>query len=135
MSDDAAGGVQPYSPPTLPGAVLTPTQVVSAQANLAHQFFNVVRHLIEHAGAYRNESTQTDHLAVVQRYENALTSPAERRQLLSEDDRAPREDVTQRTPFPGSGGVPAVAPAAAAIDYNKLAAAIVAQQAAMAQSA
>lgn len=126
MSTDA-GQVQPYSPPTVSGEVIQPTHVASAQANLGHQFINVLKHLVLHSGAYHDEGTQTDHLAVLSRYEEANSSAADRRHLLSEDDHAPREDVSQRTPPAGTGGTP-VTPAAPALDYAALARAIVAVQ-------
>lgn len=128
MTSTDAGQVQPYAPQTVSGEVVQPTHVASAQANLAHQFLGVIRHLILHSGAYHNEAEQTEHLAVVQRYEEVNSSAADRRHLQSEDDHAPREDVSQRVPPAGSAGTPAVVPAGPAIDYNALARAIVAVQ-------
>lgn len=113
------GAVQPYS-----GEVVQPTKISSAQDNLGHQFVGVIRHLILHSGAYHNETDQTEHLATLARYENAVHGGA----LLSEDDHAPREDVSERVPPRGQGVavVPQAAPAA--IDYEQLARAIVAVQ-------
>lgn len=125
MTSTDAGAVQPYAPQTISGEVIQPTHVASAQANLGHQFINVLKHLVLHSGAYHDEGTQTAHLAVLSRYEEANSSAADRRHLLSEDDHAPREDVSQRTPPAGQA---AVVPQAPALDYAALARAIVAVQ-------
>jgi len=113
------GAVQPYS-----GTIVEPTNVSSAQDNLGHQFVSVIRHLVLHSGAYHNETDQTAHLATLARYEANAHGGA----LLSEDDHAPREDVSERVPPRGQGVamVPQAAPAA--IDYDLLARAIVAVQ-------
>jgi hypothetical protein len=111
--------VQPYS-----GVIVEPTNVASAQDSLGHQFVSVIRHLVLNSGAYHNETDQTAHLATLARYENAAHGGA----FTSEDDHAPREDVSERVPPRGQGVavVPQAAPAA--IDYEQLARAIVAVQ-------
>jgi hypothetical protein len=121
MSTDA-GAVAPYQ-----GKVVEPAQVTSPEANLTHQFCNVVRHLITHSGAYRNEADETRHLDVVNRYEQSSVGGA-LRHLLSEDDHAPREDVSQRVPAPGQNVQAVPVAAAPQIDYGRLAAAILAAQ-------
>jgi pectin methylesterase-like acyl-CoA thioesterase len=100
--------------------------VTSANDNHLHQFVNVVRHLVLHSGSYRNEDEQTAHLAALSKFEGS-SSATDARYLLSEGDHAPREDVSERVPPAGQNVVvaPAVAPS---LDYDKLAAAIVAVQ-------
>jgi hypothetical protein len=128
------GGVAPYPPQAVAG-VLSPSRVISAQDTTGHDFFNVVRHLIRFSGAYRKEADQTDHLAAVSRFEANLAG-RELRSLLSEEDVAPREDVSQRVP-PAGQNVTVVPASVPAIDYGQLAAAILAaqkEQAAQAQA-
>ena len=121
MTSDT-GAVTPYS-----GVVVTPSQVTSPGDSLTHQFCNVVRHLITYSGAYRSESEETAHLAVVDRYEKSALGGA-LRYLNTEGDQAPREDVSQRAAPAGSAVV--VPPAALTDDNDQLAAAMVrAQQA------
>lgn len=125
MATGNGGAVQAYSPGVLSGEVVDPTHVTSAQDNLGHQFLNVIRHLVLHSGAYHTEAEQSEHLATLTRYEGATVGDAQH--LRSEDDHAPREDVSQRTPpQTGTAVVPQATPAA--IDYQALARAIVAVQ-------
>jgi hypothetical protein len=124
MATNNGGAVQSYSPGTLSGEVVQPTSIASAQDNLGHQFFQVLRHLILHSGAYHNETDQTAHLAVVSRYENALGGS----NMVSEDDHAPREDVNERIAPQGQNVRQAPVAASPAIDYAQLARAIVAVQ-------
>lgn len=128
---DSPGAVAPYPGNTVSGEVIQPAQVQSAKASLGHDFFNVLRHIIKHGGAYHDQGTQSEHLNVVDRYE-ANQAGREARNLLTEDDPAPvrNPDFALVT-----SGVPAPPPAAANLDYNKLAAAIVAVQQAQSEQA
>lgn len=120
MTQPNGGEVQPYS-----GQVVTPSRITSADDNHAHRFFNVIRDLL-HGKAYHNEADVTDALDAVSKYEASVLN-TQPRHLVSEDDPAPREDVSQRTPPPGQN-VQVVPAAAPQLDYGKLAAAIVAHQ-------
>lgn len=109
------------APTVIPGEVITPAAVVGPQAFPTHAFLNVVRDLI-HGHVYHNEEDLKAALETVNVYEKRLLQ-SDHQHVLSEDDPAPHEDVTQR--IPPRGAAPVV-PAGPAIDYNKLAAALMA---------
>jgi hypothetical protein len=124
------------SPPAiLQGSVepVQPTRMAAASASPAHQFLNVVRDLVAKAG-YHNENEVLAAHRAIDAYERQVISASDLRQVASDNDRAPYEDVSRR-PAPSMALPAAVLPAG--IDYDKLAAALMAaqQQAVAAQQA
>lgn len=111
------------APTVIPGEVVTPAAVVGPLAFPAHAFLNTVRSVITRSGAFHGEDELRSALASVDSYEKAILKN-DHKHVLSEDDHAPFEDVSLRTP-PRNGGVP-VPTGAPAIDYNRLAAALMA---------
>lgn len=110
------------APTVIPGEVVAPAAVIGPNAFPTHNYLNVVRDLVS-GRKYHNEDDVRTALAAVDEYEKRMLA-ADHRHVLSEDDAAPHEDVSQRIPPRGSAPVvPATAPA---IDYNKLAAALMA---------
>lgn len=109
------------APTVIPGEVVTPAAVVGPQAFPTHNFLNVIRDLVS-GRVYHNEDDLKAALDTVNVYEKRLLS-SDHQHVLSEFDAAPHEDVSQRIPPRGAPIVPAAAPA---IDYNKLAAALMA---------
>lgn len=104
-----------------------PTHVSAPHSFSAHDFFNVIRNLVQNGPAYVEETAKLDALNAITDYESHVVPKTDQNVVVAEDDAAPVEDVSQRTPFP-VGAVPA-APAGPAIDYNQLARALVQAQA------
>lgn len=113
------------SPAVYEGSVVEPSHVSQPHSYDAHDFFSTVRDLIHKAG-YHNENDLQAALRTVDNYEKHVVK-GDGPYVLSEGDRAAYEDVTLRTP--PTAGLPQLAPAQQ-IDYARLAAAIVAAQAA-----
>lgn len=109
------------APTVIPGEVVTPAAVVGPQAFPTHNYLNVMRDLVR-GRVFHNEEDVRTALATIDTYEKRLLS-SDHQHVLSEDDAAPHEDVSQRIPPRGAPVVPSSAPA---IDYNKLAAALMA---------
>lgn len=109
--------------PALQGEVLTPDAVVDPIAFPAHDFFNVIKDVIHRASVFHDEDDLKKAMNAVDVFEKRFLKN-DHQHVTSEDDRAPHEDVSQRIP-PQTGAVtvPAGAPA---IDYNKLAQALMA---------
>lgn len=125
--------ITPMSSPVIQGQVESgtpaiPTRIAAASASPAHTFFNVIRDLIAKAG-YHNEADVLTALEAVARYERQVIAPGDLRQVTSEADRAPFEDVSQRKPPAQAVPSPVLAGAGAgAIDYMALARALAAVQ-------
>lgn len=115
-----AGAVAPY---TIPGEVVTPAAVVGPLAFPAHAFLNTLRSVISRSGAFHGEDELRSALSSVDNYEKAILKN-DHKHVLTEDDHAPYEDVSLRIP-PRTGNAP-VPIGAPAIDYNRLAAALMA---------
>jgi hypothetical protein len=111
------------SPTVIPGEVVTPAAVVGPLAFPGHAFFNTVRHVITRSGTFHGEDELKNALHSVDAYEKAILK-ADHKHVQSEDDFAPHEDVSLRVP-PRTGYAP-VPTGAPAIDYNRLAAALMA---------
>ena len=119
---------------TIPGQVVTPdvSAVIDPKSAGVHALVTVLHHLIQYSGAYHSESDQLEALDALRAFEKSQVTSAVRASLNElKPLPAEVEDVTQRVP-PG-----AVAPqpliASGGIDYNKLAAAMIAAQAAAQQ--
>lgn len=108
-----------------PGEVVQPSHISQPHSYAAHDFFNTIRDLL-HLVQFHNEEQRLSALRTVTDYEKHVTGP-DAAYVVSEGDRAATEDVRLRVP--PMTGLPAVAPTAQ-IDYARLAAAIVAAQAA-----
>jgi hypothetical protein len=116
---------RPGAGQVLQGQAVTPTVAVSPLAAATHDFCNLMRAIVSKGTLFRSENEAEDALTVIAAYEKAIAG-RESRTLLTEDDPAPHEDVTQR-----KGAVQqSFIPTADRIDYAKLASAIVAAQAA-----
>jgi hypothetical protein len=116
--------------PALTGSVVEVSHVSQPHSYAARDFFNTIRDLLHKIG-YHNESELLSALDTVAGYERHVTG-RDAAYVVSEADRAPVEDVSQRV-APASG-LPLLAPAQQ-IDYARLAAAIVAAQALQAATA
>jgi hypothetical protein len=118
----STGAVAPH---TIPGEIVTPDAVLDPKSVPAHNFFNVMRDLIGMT-PYHTEGQKNKALDAVDAFENRFVPVQDRQHVLTETDPAGREDVSLR-PVPANSGFPAPV-AGPAIDYNRLAAAIVAMQ-------
>jgi len=107
-----------------PAGVVSPTAMAGPATTAASKLGGVLLDLVHRAGAYTSEAALHEAEQAIRDWTRAQTggSPA----LNPEAQRAPLEDVTKRIP---PGGV-VVAPAAPsqAIDYDKLAAALLRQR-------
>lgn len=121
------------SPMLLQGSVegIAPTRMTAPHAAPAHAFFNTVRDLVVSHG-YHTEQGRLDALASIDRYEKQVISSGDLQQVFSENDRAPYEDVRLRKG--PSNGQPAPVMVPGGIDYNLLAAALIAAQQAQMQA-
>jgi hypothetical protein len=109
------------------GEVINPSATANAKESAHFSFAQVIKELI-HAvpAAFPSENLQYQAVRVVDDYVKAHVSRSALPALADGNQRAPLEDVTQRIPPQGSGYiVPSSTPA---IDYDRLAAAIVRQQ-------
>lgn len=116
----------------IPGQVITPDAVLDPMSMAAHAFCNVVRDLVFRSPVYHTESDRHAALDAVDAFERRMVPSQDRQHVLSEDDPAPREDVSQRVP-PRVGAMPV--PVGPAIDYAALAKALVAAQQAAQENA
>lgn len=111
----------------LRGEVIEPSHVSEGVSFPAHDFFNVLRHLVLNGSAYRDQGSQHAALDAIDGYEAHVVPKNDQRHVTSESDLAGREDVTQRQPAQ-PGGIPVPASPTGPIDYDKLARALVAAQ-------
>lgn len=114
----------------VPGSVNDSGTNVPAEDLMTHQFFNVLRHVVRHV-PFVNEDELHTALELVDSFEQRnLSVPVSH--VITNDDVAKREDVRLRqAPHIGSALVPVSGPP---LDYNKLAAALLAQQQQMHQN-
>lgn len=96
-----------------------------------HAFFNILRDVVGGLHVYPSEGALDSALNAITEFERTLLSGPIHR-VVQETDLAPKEDVTKR--IPPQVGMNVAPVAGPAIDYNKLAAAIVAMQRAAADS-
>ena len=117
-----------YAPATvIQGEVITPSAVLDPKSMPAHNFAEVIRHLISRVpGVYKAEADMQTALDAVDAFERSFVPMQDRKHVVQETDMAGREDVSKRIPpRTGYAPVPAAGPA---IDYNALAKAILAAQ-------
>jgi hypothetical protein len=121
--------------PAIAGEVVQPSAMISGKDEALHSFAGVIRDLVLRGGAYHTENDQDAALNSVSKYVAASLAPSVMAALNNEHPgAAAKEDVTQRVPPSGIFIAP-VPVNNQPIDYNKLAAAIVAAQAAQAMPA
>lgn len=116
-----------YAPAVIQGEVISPAAVLDPKSMPAHNFAEVLRHLITKVpGVYKVEADMLRALDAVDAFERSMVPQQDRRHVVQETDMAGREDVSKRVPpMVGTAPVPAAGPA---IDYNALAKAIIAAQ-------
>jgi hypothetical protein len=117
------------SPAVISGNVVEPAHISQPHSYAAHDFFNVIRDIV-HQFPHHNEADKLAARTAVDAYEKHVTGP-DSSYVKADSDRAVTEDVSLRV-GPNST-LPVLAPAQA-IDYARLAAAIVAASAAQAQA-
>lgn len=121
------------STPVIQGQVVQarqPDAVLDPISTAAHDFGNVAKALVTRSGAFHNESELQKAHSAIDSFVKFITPQKDRTHVITEDDQAPVEDVSRRIP-PNSTGQ-AVVHAGPQIDYNKLAAALIAAQQAQA---
>lgn len=111
--------------PALRGEVVQADYVSQPHSFAAHDFFTTLRE-IAHRTLWHDEGQKDAALNAIDAYEKHVVPGADLKVVTSESDHAPREDVSLRV---ASTAAAAVAPSQN-IDYARLAAAIVAAQAA-----
>lgn len=113
-------------------AGITPTDMINPRSLSAHRFLNVLKDVTRASGAYAVEQDLHDALAHIDAYGKHVIDPADHHKVRSEEDAAPVEDVRLRV---APGAIRAMpVPAGGPIDYQALAAAIVAHQRAAANA-
>lgn len=128
------GAVAPYpasDPPSVlsgqvvSGPVITPSAVAGPKAAAVHALGEVLKTMIHMSHYFATENLQDAALVTVDKFVGAFTTSSELSAIKTGDERAAKEDVTKRIPPGGAMQMPSNAPA---IDYMKLAEAIVAVQ-------
>jgi len=117
------------------GEVIRPTAFASPKETAVHDLGQVLIQLIHGAThAFTDENAKNAAITVVNKWAHAHVTASARRALMTGEEIAPVEDVTQRIPPPQvTFGTPANQ--GPGIDYKKLAAEIVRQQMAAAEAA
>lgn len=116
---------------TIQGQVVSPevSAVIDPKSAGVHALVTVLTRLVQYSGAYHSENEVLEAMSAIRAYENSLVTPSVRASLHEMQPlQAPVEDVTQRIPPGAVSPQPVIAPGG--IDYNKLAAAMIAAQAA-----
>jgi hypothetical protein len=108
------------------GSVITPTGSIAAASVTAHDFFNVLRQVVTASPAFTSEADLLKAVTALTSHEKQTVAQSDQRQVLRETDLAPVEDVSKRVA--ANNGLPAPVATGPAIDYGKLAQAIVAAQ-------
>lgn len=93
------------------------------EVTTVHNLCNVLRHLVHNSSAYHTEGAQDEALRHIAQFEKHASG----RNYTTEWDRAAKEDVSLRRAPQTGLNVPA-APPPAQLDYDRLAAAILAAQ-------
>lgn len=118
----------PPAGPYIEGTIVrNPNDVVPAGDLKAHAFFNVIRELLTVSNFYHSEGALGAAVTAVTEFEKHILE-GDHRSVLQEHDIAPREDVSKRIAPQVGTGAQLVPTAGAGLDYNRLAAAIVALQ-------
>jgi hypothetical protein len=113
--------VEPYNSNT---RVIEPTAVAGPRSAAVHALGEVLKTMIHNAHYFPTENLVDAAMNTVDKWVAASTSSSEIAAIITGNERAPKEDVTKRTP-PGGSAMPVAGPA---IDYRLLAEAIVAAQ-------
>lgn len=116
------------------GQVSPPPAIANAAQSANYKFAQVMKELIVASPhAFNSENDQLGALAAVDSFVKALVPNSARRALADVPSRAQVEDVSKRVP-PAGAGYSLPYAGNAAIDYDKLAAAIVRAQAELANA-
>lgn len=117
--------------PVVQGSVISPAAVAGAQPSAAFGLGQVLKEIIHSSPqAFKSENEILGAVNAVDKFIKAFVPVSALPALHTGDQRAPVEDVSLRTPPPGTAiTVPANYPV---IDYDKLAMALVRAQAAVA---
>lgn len=117
--------VAPPEQPGTPAKALTPSAVAQAQPSAVFGLGEVLKTIIHNSRTYVSENDVDKAVSAVEKFVGAFTTNSDLKALATGEERAAKEDVTQRV---APGGVsPSLIPAG--IDYDKLAAALLAAQA------
>lgn len=119
------------TPAVLSGNVVQPSATASRSQAAAARLGEVLKEIINRSGAFLTEDGLRLAEQAVTDWVAAMVPGAAMNALDTQDYRAAREDVAQRIP---PGGPPVVITSQPAIDYDKLAAAIIAAQSARIQA-
>lgn len=127
----------PYVPSTVvQGTVVEPTAIASGKESAVHALGETLMRIIDGVpAAFHGENDRLKAHESVRQFVGSLVSRQGFAALRTGDEKAPVEDVAMRVPPPQvTFGTPVNAPGAG-IDYDRLAAAIVRQQAKAARAA
>lgn len=109
-----------------PSGVVRPAAIASGNHSATHALGQVLMDLVHRAGVYTSETDLHAAEAVVSAWVKSVVPLSAVAALVTGDERAPKEDVTKRVP---PGGLPAIpVTTAPAIDYDRLADALLAAQ-------
>lgn len=126
MSTPAGAAVAPYQPGVISGDVVQPARVISPRTAAARALSAVLKTVVSASTAFRSESDVLDALSAIDKFAEAFADQP-LSHAVQETDPAKTEDVSKRKPPAGS--VPASpATPVPVIDYNALAAAMIAAQ-------
>lgn len=117
--------VQPDNRAAVAAGPIEPSAIASGRSSAIFSLGDVLRRLIDHSLAFPTENAKLAAYNTVNDYVGAHVADRELSALMTGDERAPVEDVSQRTP-PNIGGP--VAYTAPGLDYTKLAQAILREQ-------
>jgi hypothetical protein len=117
--------VAPPEQPGTPARVVTPSAVAQAQPSAVFGLGEVLKTIIHNSRTYVSENDVDKAISAVEKFVGAFTTGSDMQALATGAERAMKEDVTQRV---APGGIASIVPPG--IDYDKLAAALLAAQAA-----
>lgn len=110
-----------------PSGVVNPTAMAGPVHASTHALGQVLMDLIHRAGVYTSEVAIHEAEAAVTAWVKSVVPLSAVAALVTGDERAPKEDVTKRIPPGGLPAIPVVT-SAPAIDYDRLAEALLAAQ-------
>ena len=123
MSMPPGAQVAPYNQGAPAPAVITPTAVASNRSSAVFQLGQMLKTVIHNSRVFANEADLDNAVNVVDKFVGAFVPGSELPALLTGDERAAKEDVTQRV-APNTSAV-VTGPV---LDYTKLAQAILNEQ-------
>lgn len=121
-------------PPVIPGEIIRQDPALAASAVMdpisvaTHKFANILRHIVAHSpGLFKTENELRDAVRTIDTFERHLIPQRDRNLVVTQEDTAQVEDVSQRQP-PRGAAMPTVPAMGPSIDYTKLAQAIILAQ-------